>query len=81
MDGTPRFLNEVDALTNMIWNVKDRALQTLEKETDIFTTPFSFADIQWLMKNHYHFTISLIGSPGQTDNHYSPPNEFLSYIC
>ena len=73
MDGAPHILNEVDALASMIENGKDRVLQTLGKEPDILVTPFSLSDIKWLIKNHSRFAVSLIGFPGQTDNHY--PNE------
>jgi hypothetical protein len=41
MGGAPRVLNEVDALTSMIKNGRDRALQTLGKEPDILVIPFS----------------------------------------
>ena len=73
MTGAPRILNEVDALTTMIKNGRDTAVQTLGKEPDILVTPFSLSDIKWLIKNHSRFAVSLIGFPGQTDNHY--PNE------
>ena len=61
MGSAPRILNEVDALTSMIKNGRDRALKTLEKEPEILVSPFSLWDIQWLIKNHSCFTISLIG--------------------
>lgn len=70
MGGAPRILNEVDALANMIKNGRDRALQILGKEPDVLVTPFSLSDVQWLIKNHTHFAISLIGFPGQIDSHY-----------
>jgi hypothetical protein len=54
----------------MIKNGRDRALKTLEKEPDILVIPFSLSDIQWLINNHSCFTVSLIGVPGQIDNHY-----------
>jgi hypothetical protein len=91
MGGAPRILNEVDVLASIIKNGRDRTLQTLGKEPDIFVIPFSLSDIQWLIKNHSHFAISLVGFPGQIDNHYPdekwasalpllrwmPPNLFL----
>jgi hypothetical protein len=46
MTGAPRILNEVDALTTMIKNGRDTAVQTLGKEPDILVTPFSLSDIQ-----------------------------------
>ena len=70
MDGAPHILNEVDALASMIENGKDGVLQTLGKEPDILVTPFSLSDIKWLIKNHSRFAVSLIGFPGQIDNHY-----------
>ena len=79
MGGAPRILNEVDALTTMIKNGRDTAVQTLGKEPDILVTPFSLSDIQWLIKNHSHFAISLIGFLGQIDNHY--PDVSLSSFC
>jgi hypothetical protein len=36
MDGAPQILNEVDTLASMIKNGRDRALQTLGKEPNIF---------------------------------------------
>lgn len=70
MGGAPQILNEVDALTSMIKNGRDRALQTLGKEPDILVTLFSLSDIQLLINNHSCFAISLIGFPGQIDNYY-----------
>ena len=54
----------------MIKNGRDRALQTLGKEPDILVIPFSLSDIQWLIKIHSRFAISLIEFPGQIENHY-----------
>ena len=63
----------------MIKNGRDRALKTLEKEPDILVIPFSLSDIQWLIKNHFHFIISLIGLPGQIDNNY-PDEKWVSAL-
>jgi hypothetical protein len=63
----------------MTKNGRDRALQTLGKEPDILVTPFSLSDIQWLIKNHFHFIISLIGLPGQIDNNY-PDEKWVSAL-
>ena len=79
MGGAPQILNEVDELTSMIKNGRDRALQTLGKEPDILVIPFSLSEIQWLIKNHSGFAISLIGFPGQTDNHY-PDEKWASAL-
>ena len=79
MGGAPRILNEVDVLASIIKNGRDRTLQTLGKEPDIFVIPFSLSDIQWLIKNHSHFAISLIGFPGQIDNHY-PDEKWASAL-
>ena len=79
MGGTPQILNEIYALISMIKNGRDRALQTLGKEPDILVIPFSLSDIQWLIKNHSHFAISLIGFPGQIDNHY-PDEKWASAL-
>ena len=51
MGGSPQILNEVDALSSMIKNGRDRALQTLGKDPDILVTSFSLSDIQWLTKS------------------------------
>lgn len=56
-----------------IKNGRNRALQILGKETDILVTSFSLSNIQWLLKNHSHSAISLLGFQGQIDSHY--PNE------
>ena len=79
MGSTPRILNEVDVLASMIKNGRDTAVQTLGKEPDILVIPFSLSDIQWLINNHSCFTVSLIGVPGQIDNHY--PDVSLSSFC
>jgi hypothetical protein len=72
VSGIPKILTVIDALTVMIWNGRDRAMQTLGKEPEILVTP-SLYNIQWLLRNHFHFAISLIEFPGQIDNHY--PNK------
>ena len=79
MGGAPWNLNEVYVLTNMIKSGRNRALQTLGKEPDILVIPFSLLDIQWLIKNPACFAISLIGLPGQTDNHY-PDEKWVSAL-
>jgi len=56
-------------------------MQTLGIEFGIFITPFFLSDIQWLIRNHSCFLISLIGLPGQIDNHYSVENGSLHFLC
>lgn len=78
-DGTPRILNEGEAFSN-IRNGRDRPLQTLGEEPDSPIIPFTLSDSLWLLKNHSHFTISLIGCPGQIDHHYINKNGFLNSL-
>lgn len=52
MGSAPRILTEIDALTSMIKNGRDRTLQILGKEPDVLVLPFPPADVQWLVKNH-----------------------------
>ena len=45
----------------------------------VFIPIFPLSHIQWSLKNHPHFATSLIGYPGQVNEHYPNENWEISF--